>query len=492
MKAIMVMFDSLNRRFLPPYGNDWVKAPNFTRLAERSVTFQNAYAGSLPCMPARRELHTGRYNFLHRGWSPLEPFDDSMPELLKLNGVHTHLVSDHGHYWEDGGASYHPRYTTWEIVRGQEGDPWKGDMDPSIQATTFVAQPRAKSPFKNAPRLDAVNRRYRDRADKSCQKQVFDLGLEFMETNRNYDNWFLQIESFDPHEPFFTYEEYLGLYDIPDIGREADWPPYDAVREDEKTIEHVRKKYAAMISMCDEHLGRVLDKMDELDLWKDTMLIVCTDHGFLLGEHGCWAKNWMPCYDEIVHTPLFIWDPRCGKKGERRDALVQMIDMAPTLLSYFGLEIPKDVAGHDLAGTVAADTPVREYALFGYHGAQMNVTDGRYVYMRSPRDREAPFYEYTLMPSRMAWRMSSRELASATLAPPFSFTKDMPTLRIPAGSGYMIRAVEAGDMLFDLENDPEEKTPLSDDAVQRRLTEAMTALMRENDAPEELYRRFGL
>ena len=200
----------------------------------------------------------------------------------------------------------------------------------------------------------------------------------------------------------------------------------------------------------------------------------------------------MPCYDEIVHTPLFIWDPRCGKKGERRDALVQMIDMAPTLLSYFGLEIPKDVAGHDLAGTVAADTPVREYALFGYHGAQMNVTDGRYVYMRSPRDREAPFYEYTLMPSRMAWRMSSRELASATLAPPFSFTKDMPTLRIPAGSGYMIRAVEAGDMLFDLENDPEEKTPLSDDAVQRRLTEAMTALMRENDAPEELYRRFGL
>ena len=112
--------------------------------------------------------------------------------------------------------------------------------------------------------------------------------------------------------------------------------------------------------------------------------------------------------------------------------------------------------------------------------------------MRSPRDREAPFYEYTLMPSRMAWRMSSRELASATLAPPFSFTKDMPTLRIPAGSGYMIRAVEAGDMLFDLENDPEEKTPLSDDAVQRRLTEAMTALMRENDAPEELYRRFGL
>lgn len=98
MKAIMLIFDSLNRHMLPPYGCDWVHAPNFERLAARSITFDNAYVGSMPCIPARRELHTGRYNFLHRSWGPLEPFDDSMPQLLKDHGVHTHLVSDHGHY----------------------------------------------------------------------------------------------------------------------------------------------------------------------------------------------------------------------------------------------------------------------------------------------------------------------------------------------------------------------------------------------------------
>ena len=76
-------------------------------------------------MPARRELHTGRYNFLHRSWGPLEPFDDSMPQQLKDAGIHTHLISDHYHYWEDGGATYHQRYTTWECVRGQEGDNWQ-------------------------------------------------------------------------------------------------------------------------------------------------------------------------------------------------------------------------------------------------------------------------------------------------------------------------------------------------------------------------------
>src|SRR5688572_33130810 len=83
MKAIMVMFDSLNRHMLPPYGGDWTHAPNFRRLAERAVTFDEAYVCSMPCMPARRDLHTGRPNFLHRSWGPLEPFDDSVFEMLK-------------------------------------------------------------------------------------------------------------------------------------------------------------------------------------------------------------------------------------------------------------------------------------------------------------------------------------------------------------------------------------------------------------------------
>lgn len=95
MRAILLLFDSLNRHCLEPYGCGWTQTPNFSRLAKHSVMFDRCYAGSLPCMPARRELHTGRYNFLHRSWGPIEPFDDSMPELLKKSGVYTHLISDH-------------------------------------------------------------------------------------------------------------------------------------------------------------------------------------------------------------------------------------------------------------------------------------------------------------------------------------------------------------------------------------------------------------
>lgn len=489
----MVMFDSLNRGFLPPYGCDWVKAPNFSRLAERAVTFQNSYAGSLPCMPARRELHTGRLNFLHRGWSPLEPFDDSMPELLDRAGVHTHLVSDHGHYWEDGGATYHTRYSTWECVRGQEGDPWKGRLSPDIQPTTVMpgSNPAIETFKKRLYQQDAVNRMYRRNSDCSCQRLTFEQGLEFVSANQMYDNWFLQIESFDPHEPFYSYEEYLEGYERPDIGRDLDWPPYDRVRQSQEEIDYIRVKYAAMISMCDENLGRVLDMMDQYDLWKDTMLIVNTDHGFLLGEHGWWAKNLMPCYDEIVHLPLFIWDPRCKACGESRESLVQTIDLAPTLLEFFGCEIPKDMTGKVLKDTIAKDTPVRKYALFGYHGNQLNITDGRYCYMKSAVQPEVRLYEYTLMPNRMNCRMGE-ELEEASLVPPFSFTKHMPVLKIPAPGGTDTITGTYGTLLFDLITDPRQQNPIKDGQQEAQMCLALKQLLHDNDAPGELFIRMGL
>ena len=194
MRAIMVMFDSLNRHMLPPYGAEWVHAPNFERLYERTVTFDNSYVGSMPCMPCRREFHTGRYNFLHRSWGPLEPFDDSAPEILEQNGVYTHLVSDHYHYWEEGGATYHTRYSSFEASRGQEGDPWKGQVaDPEIPESLGGRTDKMW-------RQDWVNRGYMDKEELQPQAKTFEMGLEFMRTNADQDKWFLHIETFDPHD----------------------------------------------------------------------------------------------------------------------------------------------------------------------------------------------------------------------------------------------------------------------------------------------------
>ena len=94
MRVLFLLFDSLNLRALSCYGGT-LPTPNFDRLAQRAVTFDNHYIGSMPCMPARRDMHTGRLCFLHRSWGPLEPFDNSFPALLQRDDVYSHLISDH-------------------------------------------------------------------------------------------------------------------------------------------------------------------------------------------------------------------------------------------------------------------------------------------------------------------------------------------------------------------------------------------------------------
>lgn len=492
MRAIMIMYDSLNRAMLQPYGCEWTKTPNFTRLAEKAVTFDNCYVGSMPCMPARRELHTGRTNFLHRSWGPIEPFDDSMPEILKGSGIYTHLVSDHQHYWEDGGATYHTRYSSWDAVRGQEGDPWKAVLP--IEKTPATAfGPGMDHPLYNGMKHhDKVNRMFMAQEEEMPQARTFAGGLEFLELNHEQDDWFLQIETFDPHEPFYSPETYKALYPHEYSGLPADWPPYYVVQEDDDTVQHVRYEYASLLSMCDAYLGKVLDFMDEHDMWKDTLLIVNTDHGYLLGEHGWWSKSVMPTYNEIAHTPLFVWDPRLGKKGERRSALVQTIDLAPTLLEFFSRPIPESMEGKALRSVVENDTPIREYAVFGYHGAHFNITDGHWLYMRAPvRMDGQPLYEYTLMPTHMRSRFTPQELKNAEFHKGFSFTKDCPVLKIPAGTGQS-NPFPFGHKLFDLEKDPSQLHEVDNDDVVLRLLEAIRQYMRAADAPEEQYERLGI
>lgn len=505
MKVIMMMFDTLNRRFLSPYGCDDTLTPNFQRLSERAVTFENCYVGSMPCMPARRELHTGRYNFLHRGWGPLEPYDDSMPELLQKAGIYTHLVSDHGHYWEDGGATYHQRYNTWENVRGQEGDKWKADIR--------YMREHCKIPEFSMPQQDAVNRAHMVKEELQPQPQVFAHAKEFLDKNRKEDNWFLQIETFDPHEPYFTDQRYKEPYMKGDSDP-RDWPTYGPVTEDAATVEHYRNTYRALVTMCDTYLGRLLDYMDRYGMWEDTMLIVNTDHGFLLGEHDWWAKCCQPFYNEIAHIPLFVWDPRLKLQGQRRSQLVQTIDIPATILDFFGHPLPEDMQGVPLGPVMERDEAVRQAGLYGMHGSQVNVTDGRYVYMRAAAtEHNTPLYDYVQLPTHMRSLFSVEELRTASLREPFSFTKGTPLLKIESRGFFDAKSRKeayrkyAGDaagrmvektdevcrtMLFDLREDPYQNRPIHDPETEERMIRLMVELMKENDAPSEQYERLGL
>lgn len=495
MRAVMVMFDSLNRRFLPNYGCDWVQAPNFQRLRERTATFDNFYVGSLPCMPARRDLQTGRYSFLHRSWGPMEPFDNSMPRTLKEHGVFTRLISDHTHYWEDGGATFHTMYSSWDCVRGQEADAWSSRSDgPEIPAHVPTMREFTHPEWW---RDNWCNRERRDREGRWPQNMVFDSGLDFLRENRDRDDWFLQIETFDPHEPFDVPEEFAQMYEDGYDGLHFDWPPYAPVTETPAQVAHMRNRYASLLTMCDRNLGRVLDFMDENDMWKDTLLIVNTDHGFLLGEKDWWAKAVMPCYNELANTPFFLWDPRVGVKDVRRKALCQTIDIPATLLEFFDAPIAPEIMGKPMRGVLENDAPIRDYAIFGFHGSFVNITDGKRLYMRASASvGNTPLNEYTLMPTHQQGMFSPKELAHIELCEPFDFSKETKLLKIPVQSrlanATFCNSFQYGSLLFDLENDPEQQHPIDDPQTEAVMINAMIGKMKENGAPNEQYERLGL
>lgn len=335
MRTIFVLFDSLNRSAIGAYGSQVVRTPNFDRFAARAVTFDRHYVGSLPCMPARRDLHTGRLNFTHRSWGPLEPFDNSFPQLLRRNRIYSHLISDHLHYFEDGGHGFHTRFSSFDFIRGQEYDPWIAMVERPLERIRAAFDERHYDTSTRNKRIQHVINRSTMTEEKDFPgPRCFASAFDFLDRNHAASDWFLMLECFDPHEPFHAPERFKNAYQTGHNGKILDWPHYERVVESDEEIAEIRANYAALVAMCDEYFGKLLDYMDAHEMWADTCLVLSTDHGFLLSEHGWWGKSRMPYYEEISHIPLMIYHPDCRRAaGSRRSQLTQTMDLMPTFLA---------------------------------------------------------------------------------------------------------------------------------------------------------------
>ncbi|MEX0286872.1 MAG: sulfatase [Paracoccaceae bacterium] len=503
MRTLFVLFDSLNREALGCYGGTEIATPNFDRFATKSMSFDNHFVGSLPCMPARRDMHAGRLNFMHRSWGPLEPFDNSFARILRDEGTYTHMVSDHLHYFEDGGGGFHTRFNSWDFIRGQEYDPWVAMVEPPIERFRETYSDHHYEFNRGQRRLQhMINReQMRDEADFPGPK-CFASAFDFLDRNRAADDWLLMLECFDPHEPFHAPARFREAYESGYEGKILDWPHYARVTESEEEMREIRANYASLVAMCDDYFGRLLDYFDEHDMWKDTALVLTTDHGFMLGEHEWWGKCRMPYYEEIAHIPMMIHDPRHAEgAGTRTNALTQTMDLMPTLLGLHGVTAPPETTGVDLKGVLAgAADQGRDIAVFGLFGGPLGVTDGEHVLYYYPDDLTKPgLREYTLMPAHMLDYFTVDELKTATLHKGFDFTKDVPVLsiaataeakRIPNNDGHAFDDI--GTRLFDIIKDPKQETPLNDQGIQDRLMTGLKAVLTQHDTPEEVFEWYGI
>ncbi|MCL4544987.1 MAG: sulfatase [Chloroflexi bacterium] len=406
MNVIVILLDTLRRDYLSPYGNTWMHTPSFERLAQMGTTFDQAYLTSYPCMPARRDILTGRFEFPWRGWGPLEPADHSLPATLSTAGVRTGLVTDHYHLFEHGAGNYHFTFDSWEFIRGQEKDAWR-----LAHGEVLWPAPEFEKVHRGWRQYWANTRRWRDGLDWRSETltfaaQTFQRAADWVEENASTGPFFLFIDNFDPHEPFDPPPAYVERYAPAHTASRVIWPIYGrADRYTPDELEGIRSLYAGEVTLVDAWLGYLLDRLDRLGRLKDTMLIVTTDHGHLFGEHGMIGKPSTShgdsnLYQEIASIPLFVYHPDIPG-GSRRDDLAQLVDVYPTVLDAFGVPPPAGLHGYSLLPALRDPTASwpREFAYYAKYGEAINATDGRFTLFQWPAgESNAPLHWYSPLP----------------------------------------------------------------------------------------------
>ena len=350
-KAVVILMDSLNRHMLSCYGGKEFATPNIDRFAARSVKFTNHRTGSLPCMPARHDILVGSMDFLWRPWGSIELWEKPITYHLRQKNIKTQLMTDHPHLFEVGGENYHTDFFSWDYTRGHESDPWKMGEDPSWMGAPALPAGKKYPQFEEKLNYDLSRSWFREEKDFPGPKTMQAAADWLKEYGQKEDSFLLFVDEFDPHEPFDTPAPWANLYDPEWEDELMIWPPYaiDGIKEGvltERQGQHIRANYGSKLSMIDHWFGKVLDQLDSNDLWKDTLVILCTDHGHYLGEKDLWGKPRVPQFETLGHTPLMIAAPNVA--ASECNALTCNVDIHETLVDLFDVENDHQTHGESM------------------------------------------------------------------------------------------------------------------------------------------------
>jgi arylsulfatase A-like enzyme len=489
MNVLLVLIDSLNRGDLPAYGGTEVETPNLDRLARRAWRFENHFVGSLPCMPARRELFAGFKELLWRPWGPLEAYDARLPRLVERSGYRTVLVTDHYHYWEESANGYLQSFQQTELIRGHEWDNWRGPLAPDEPLPAWVERIERWRP--GAGRRYFANVRDFAGEEDFFPARTFRAAVGRLEELR--PPFFLQVESFDVHEPFHVPEPYRSMFGDPSgYDRFTVWPPYQdpvALRAfmAETTPEElafVRSQYLAKVAMVDHALGALLDVLDRRGLWDDTAVVLTTDHGHDLGSRGVFGKQY-PHWDSHARIPLFVWHPQHPGDGGAIEALTSTVDLFSTIAELAGVPV-RARHGRSLLPLLAGDAAGPAALLYGTFGEGVCCTDGEWTLFKSPHG-EGPLYSYSsLYVESLVVRGLAEPAGSGTFLPGVA----VPQWRIPVER----TPLSTEDFLFHRPSDPAQQQNLwaEEPAQRERLLGVLRDLVEYEGAPPEQLERLGL
>ena len=441
--VLFIAIDDL-RPELGCYGNTIVKSPNIDRLARSGLVFNRAYCQQAVCLPSRASLMTGARPDSTKAWDLSTDFRKALPGVVTL----PQLFKNSGYVSLGMGKIYHRGYddaASWsEPTRFPQTSHSLGNrqLHPSRPAEKLSAKGRG-------PAAEAV-----DGPDTSLHDgQLADMAVATIRYLKiKGQPFFLAVGFIRPHLPFNSPQKYWDLYDAKSIPlAENPFSPKGApgyaipsgseVRSyggapaerhfPDDYARNLKHGYYAAISYMDAQVGRLLDEPDQQGLRENTIVVLWGDHGWKLGEHDAWAKH--TNFENDTRAPLIISAPAMKHAGAKCEALVEFVDVYPTLAELAGLTLPGHLEG--LSFKPLLDQPERPWksAAFSQYPRKIAKKNLMGYTMRTAR------YRYT------TW--------------------------VDRNDHSKVDAVE----LYDHESDPQENTSIADDPAHAELIRKLDA-----------------
>ncbi|MGH3146548.1 MAG: sulfatase [Rubrobacter sp.] len=353
--VVMIVADTFRRDHMGAYGNPWIQTPHLDEFARQSVVFDHHTVSSFPTMPARADMLTGTFSYTHMGWEPLPRRLMTLPELLGRAGYHTMGIVDTPFFIRNG-FGYDRGFDDFVWVRGQ-GDDTRPHERADMRSTWCSEE-------------DRMVARTMTEAERWLE--------------RHYDEqFFLYVDTWDPHEPWDAPDYYTAKYRDGYKGEQiypayGDWERAGLSRDD---VDLGHATYCGEVTMVDFWIGRLLAKLDALGLRENTVVLFTSDHGFYFGEHGYFGKaewvhdpeatvtdtsqvpewlreSWLltversPLYRELTNIPLMVRGP--GLTPGHKQAMTTAPDIAPTILEMTGLGgPPTTMSGESFGGVLS-------------------------------------------------------------------------------------------------------------------------------------------
>lgn len=356
LNVVVICVDSWRADILGGSGRcRWIHAPALRDFSRQCVVFDRAFGEGMPTIQMRRGFFTGMrsYPWHHNvdglgmspaflGWHRIPHSQMTLAEILLLNGYFTGLITDCYHFFKPT-QNLTRGFLSWEFIRGQQGDNYRPGPFDDIDIRRFVPDGEV-SDFGTHSHIvnHLLSTRDRRTEDDYFAARVFQSAIQWLRDGHGNAPYFLWIDSFSPHELWDPPPRFADAY-FPNDGTLKDFihpgvaNRIQDLRPDQ--IERTKALYAGSCTFVDKWIGHLLETLDELRLWDDTVVCFVTDHGAELWDDGQFTKfgaNHGKLHPYNTQIEWFIRHPH-GARGKHLPGLVQNQDFLPTLLDMVGL-----------------------------------------------------------------------------------------------------------------------------------------------------------